>query len=201
MTQGLPFWWAMGTCNHGIALTQQGDLAEGISQIRQGLAVYRASGATIGITRVLGWLAEACGQAGQIEEGFQVLAEAFTLVEQNGERLWEAELYRRKGELTLQQFNVQRSRFNVTDPRPLAADLRAEAEACFLKAIDIARQQQAKLWELRAAVSLCRLWQQQGEQKKAHLLLAEIYDWFTEGLDTTDLQEAKTLLSVLADAA
>jgi DNA-binding winged helix-turn-helix (wHTH) protein/predicted ATPase len=202
-THNLPFWWAMGTCSHGIALTQQGKIAEGVGQIQQGLAVYRAAGSTVGIARILGWLAEAYGQAGQIEDGLHVLDEAFAVVEQNGERIWEAELYRRKGELTLEQLNMKNIKLTITEAECKIATTQAEAEAeaCFLKALAIARQQQAKLWELRATMSLCRLWQQQDKQKDAHLLLAEVYGWFTEGLDTTDLQEAKTLLSALANTA
>src|SRR4030095_4000200 len=121
------------------------------------------------------------GKVGQAGEGLTVLAEALALVEKKEERWYEAELYRLKGELTLQQANVQR-----------------EAEECFHKAIEIARRQQAKSLELRAVMSLSRLWQQQGKQKEAHALLAEIYGWFTEGFDTKDLQEAKALLDELA---
>ncbi len=194
---GLPFWWAVGQCNHGIALAQQGNTTEGISQIRQGLAVYRAAGATIGIPRILGWLVEACGRVGQIDEGFQVLEEMSAVVEQSNERIWEAELYRRKGELTLQKFQVSGSKFQVTDPRSPLLDAQDEAEACFLKAIAIARQQQAKSWELRAAMSLSRLWQRQNKTGEARQLLAEVYNWFTEGFDTADLQEAKVLLETL----
>ena len=195
-TQGLLFWWAQGTCNHGIALAQQGNTAEGISQIRQGLAVYRATGATVGVTRILGWLAEACGRAGQIQEGLQVLDEAFTLVERNEELVWEAELYRRKGELTLQQMSDVSTQSSITNSQPLVPSIQ-EAEACFLKAIAIARQQQAKLWELRAIMSLSRLWQQQSKRQEAHSMLSEVYGWFTEGFDTKDLQEAKALIEEL----
>jgi predicted ATPase len=105
------------------------------------------------------------------------------VVDKTGERFYEAELYRLKGELTLQQVNVQGSTFKTE-----------EAEQCFRKALDIARQQQAKSLELRATTSLARLWQQQSKQQEAHQLLSEIYGWFTEGFDTKDLQEAKALL-------
>ena len=108
------------------------------------------------------------------------MAEALAVVDKTGERLWAAELYRLQGELTLAQSSVQK-----------------EAEECFWKAIEIARRQQAKSWELRAAMSLSRLWQHQGRQQEAHELLAEIYGWFTEGFDTADLQEAKELLEHL----
>ena len=134
----------------------------------------------------LALLAEAHGQAGQAEEGLATLAEALAFVEQTEERFYEAELYRLTGELSLQsQAAGQKSK------------VEEEAEACFQKALDIARDQQAKSWELRAATSLARLWQQQGKTAKAHQLLSEIYDWFTEGFDTKDLQEAKALLEEL----
>jgi len=104
-------------------------------------------------------------------------------------------LYRLQGKLTLQQVNVQRSTFKGEDSLgPSVQRQESQAEACFLKAIEIARRQQAKSWELRAATSLARLWQQQGKQKEAHQLVAEIYGWFTEGFDTKDLQEARALL-------
>jgi len=125
---------------------------------------------------------------GQIEKGLTLLAEALTLVDQTGERCYEAEIHRLKGELTLQQCNVQGATLKEAE---------AKAAACFLKAIEIARQKQAKSLELRASTSLARLWQQQGKQHEAHNLLSEIYNWFTEGFDTKDLQEAKSLLKEL----
>ena len=115
-----------------------------------------------------------------------------------GERVYEAELYRLKGELTLQS-KIQGPKSKVTCPQPLTPNpqAEAEAEACFQQAIAIARRQQAKSLELRAVMSLSRLWQQQGKKEEARQLLAEIYGWFTEGFDTTDLQEAKALLKEL----
>jgi rubrerythrin len=117
-----------------------------------------------------------------------------------GERAHEAELYRLNGELTLQQFKVQSSRFKVANSQPLIPNpqTEVEAETCFLKAIEIARRQSAKSWELRAAMSLSRLWQQQGKKEAARQMLEEIYGWFTEGFDAKDLQEAKALLEALA---
>jgi predicted ATPase len=165
----------------GWALAEQGKREEGIAQIHQGLAAWRASGAEMCLPFYLAMLAEVYGKVGQTEEGLTALAEALATVDRTGERFYEAELYRLKGELTLQQHNVQRSTFK-------------EVEECFHKAIEIARRQQAKSWELRAVISLSRLWQQQGKKKEAHELLSEIYNWFTEGLDTKDLQEAKALL-------
>jgi len=112
------------------------------------------------------------------------------VVDNSGERFYEAELYRLKGELMLARSKVQSLKSQVTAPQ-------GEAEACFLKAIEIARQQQAKSWELRAAISLARLWQSQAKSAEAHRMLSEVYNWFTEGFDTKDLQEAKTLLEEL----
>src|SRR4030095_14227817 len=130
-------------------------------------------------------LAEAYEKAEQAEDGLAALAEARTVVDKSGERWYEAELYRLKGQLTLQS-KVQGPNSKVQ-----------EAEACFLKAIDIARKQQAKSLELRAAASLARLRQLQGKRAETHQMLSEIYNWFTEGFDTKDLQEAKALLADL----
>ncbi|HEV8717506.1 MAG TPA: hypothetical protein VGX03_32380, partial [Candidatus Binatia bacterium] len=142
---------------------------------------------------------EAYGKAGQREEGLTTLTEALAKVDKTGERFYEAELYRLKGELSLQSKQVKtgQNKSEDTDPRPLAPDPQSEVEACFLKAIDIARRQQAKSLELRATTSLARLWQQQGKREEARQMLAEIYGWFTEGFDTADLKDAKTLLEEL----
>jgi hypothetical protein len=124
-----------------------------------------------------------------------VLAEALDVVHKSGERQDEAELYRLKGELTLQKFQVSGSKLQVSEgPESEVRGPESEAEECFLKAVEIARKQQAKSLELRAVMSLSRLWQQQGKGDEARQMLAEIYDWFTEGFDTKDLQEAKALL-------
>jgi predicted ATPase len=161
-------------------------------------------------------LAEAYGKAGQAEDGLATLAEALAVVDKNGERFYEAELYRLKGELTLQQASQKSKgksqKSKMTDPRPLTPDPHAEAEACFFKAIEIAQRQQAKSLELRAVMSLVRLRQQQAAQlesrhtqhetrirlDEAHHMLSKIYGWFTEGFDTKDLQEAKVLLAELS---
>ena len=132
----------------------------------------------------LALLAEAYGQSGQAEDGLRAVAEGLAFVERTEERVYAAELYRLKGELTLQKFKVQRSEFKGEK----------EAEACFRQAIDIAGKQQTKSWELRAATSLARLWQQQGKTAEARELLAPVYGWFTEGFDTADLKDAQSLL-------
>jgi predicted ATPase len=166
---------------------------QGIVQIRQGLAIWGATGAEMSRLYFLILLAEAYGKAGQAEEGLSTLSEALTLVNRTGERFYEAELYRLKGELSLQSRQVKTSqdKSEVTNPQ-------SEAEACFRKAIDIARRQQAKSLELRAVMSLSRLRQQHDKKDEARQLLAEIYGWFTEGFDTKDLQEAKALLEGLS---
>src|SRR5262249_23160012 len=151
-----------------------------------GLATYQAVWAGLFQSYFLALLAEAHGKAGQAEDGLATLTEALTVVDKSGERFYEAELYRLKGQLTLQS--------KVPGPK---SKVEEEAEGHFLKAIETARRQQAKSLELRAAMSLSRLWQQQGKKAEAHQMLAEIYGWFTEGFDTKDLQEAKALLDSL----
>jgi predicted ATPase len=180
--QGFPFWLAHGTILRGWALTAQGEGAEGIAQIDQGLVAHRDTGAEVHRPYFLSLLAEAYGKVGQPEEGLAVLAEALAIVDDTGERNWEAELHRSKGELLLMQQGQKLG----------------EAEECFRQALDIAHRQQAKSFELRASMSLSRLLQQQGKQEEAPQLLAEIYGWFTEGFDTVDLKEAKVLLEELA---
>jgi predicted ATPase len=201
--QGFPGLSTWVIVQHGWALAMQGQAEEGITQIHRGLAAFRATGAEVWRPYHLALLAEAYGKTGQVEEGLTALAEALAQVGTTGERFYEAELYRLKGTLTLQsqaslrQVKTGQDKSEDTGPRSLPPDPQGEAEACFHKAIEVARKQQAKSWELRASMSLARLWQQQGKQKEAHALLAEIYGWFTEGFDTKDLQEAKVLLAEL----
>ena len=180
--QGSAQWFARGTILRGWALAWRGQGAEGLAQMCQGLSAFRATGAEINRTYFLALLAEGYRGTGKVKEGLSVLAEALAAAHNSGERYCEAELLRLKGELLLLQ----------------SADQHAEAEAYFHQALAIARRQQAKSWELRAAMSLGRLWQQQGKRTEAYDLLAPIYGWFTEGFDTADLQEAKALLEELA---
>jgi predicted ATPase len=181
--QGFPYWLALGTILRGWALVKQGkQSAEEMARLRQGLAAYRATGAELFRTYWLALLAEAHGTVRQAEEGLCLLREALVVMKKSGEHQWEAELYRLKGELLLQQ--------NVPDAQ--------QAEACFCYALAITRRQQAKSLELRAAMSLVRLWRQQGKRPAAYDLLAPIYGWFSEGLETADLQEAKAMLAELA---
>jgi predicted ATPase/class 3 adenylate cyclase len=182
LEQGLPHLVAYGTIIRGWALTMEGQWEQGIAQIQQGLVAQHAIGSEIARPSFLALLAEAQAVAGHAEVGLGVLAEALALVDHTGERYWEAEIYRLKGELLLQQ----------------AATDAPQAAACFQQALVVARHQQARSWELRAAMSLSRLWQQQGKCAEARELLAPIYSWFTEGFDTPDLQEARALLDALA---
>jgi predicted ATPase len=182
MEQGFPLYLAWATTLRGWALATQGQTAEGMAQMRQGLAAARATGAELLVPYFLALLADACGQAAQVEEGLRLLAEALVMADHHAERWYEAELYRCKGELLLAQSPHQHT----------------EAESCFQHALALAGAQHAKTWELRAAMSLSRLWQQQGKRTEARELLAPVYDWFTEGFDTADLQEAKALLAALA---
>jgi predicted ATPase len=180
---GFALYLAWGTILRGSSLTEQGQGAEGLAQLRQGLAALRATGLQATLPCHLALLAEAYGKERQNEEGLRVLAEALTMAKNWEEGNYGAELYRLKGELLLRQ----------------ATGSSGEAETCFWQALDLARCQQAKSLELRAAVSLSRLWRHQGKQAEAHALLAPIYGWFTEGFDTPDLQEAKALLGELAE--
>ncbi len=200
--QGFTLREAEGTVLRGWALAERGQGEEGIAQLRQGLATTRAMGAELYTPYFLGLLAEAYATIGQSEEGLIVLAEAFAVEDKTGERHYEAEISRLKGELTLQQESqnakVKMQKSKVPKPKSQILEPESEAEACFLKAIEIAQRQQAKSFELRATVSLAQLWQQQGKHHEAHQMLSEIYAWFTGGFDTKDLQEAKALLGALS---
>jgi predicted ATPase len=179
--QSFPLWVAWGTSFRGWALAMQGQGEEGLAQVRQGIAACRATGAAVLVPFFYTLLADVCDHLGHPEDGLQALTEAHTLVAQHEERWWEAEVSRLRGVLLLRQPG--------TPP--------AEAEAWLQHALDVARRQEAKSLELRAAMSLSRLWQQQGKRTEARALLAPIYGWFTEGFDTADLQEAKALLQEL----
>ena len=179
--QGFPVWLAIATMQWGWALAAQGHGGEGIAQIHQGLAAMRATGVELGRPHWLALLAEAYGHVGQTQEGLTVLAEALATVHSRAGRWWEAELYRLKAELLLQS-GVQGLESEVLTPDPELQTRDAEAEACLHQALEIARHQEAKSLELRAAMSLVRLWQQQGKRTEAYKLLAPIYGWFTEDL-------------------
>ena len=202
---GFAFSSAIGLMMRGRALVQQGQLKEGLAQFRQGWTERQATGSRLNHPYNLAFLAETYGKMGQTTEGLALVTEALVVVHTTQEAWWEAELYRLKGELTLQQsraslgqVKTSQDKSEDTNPQPLTPNVQSEAETCFLKAMDIARKQQAKSLELRAVMSLARLWQQRGKHAEARQILAEIYGWFTEGFDTKDLQEAKTLLAELS---
>ncbi|MGH7823115.1 MAG: AAA family ATPase [Candidatus Binatia bacterium] len=181
--RGFPFWEAWGSVWRGHALTEQGQEADGIAQIRRGLAAIQDGGAEAVLPWGFALLAEACGRAGRIDEALGLMAEALAVATKNGEQMYEAEIRRLKGELLLAS---------------ASANDHVEAESSFRRAIDVSRLQQAKSWELRATTSLARLLRRQGKEKDARRILADVYGWFTEGFDTADLKEAKALLEELA---
>jgi predicted ATPase len=178
--QGFPYWGAQGTIYRGWVKVKNGDLAEGISLLRSGSSAYRTTGAEAGMPHFISLLARAREIAGQVEEAVTQLDDALQIVERTGERWLAAELNRYKGQLLLRQGHSD------------------AAEELYLKALSIAVEQEAKLWELRAAASLARLRRDQGRRAEARDLLAPVYNWFTEGFGTPDLKEAKALLDQLA---
>jgi predicted ATPase len=180
--QGFSLWRAMGAIYRGWLKVKNRDVVEGISLIRNGSAAYRASGAEAWVPHQIALLARACEIAGQIEEAVDLLDDGLQITERTGERWLAAELYRHKGWLLTGR------------GQPDAA------EEFYRKALSITREQEAKLWELRAAVSLGRLWRDQGRQAEARDLLGPIYAWFTEGFATPDLKDAKALLDETASA-
>ncbi len=176
----MAYWSGFGLVGCGLALMEAGQREEGLAQIDQGFAAERASGGALDMPYWLALLAELQAKGGSPAEGLTLLDKAMALLHEEGER-YAAELFRLTGELTLQtQAEHSVSRLH-------------EVEGYFQKALAIARQQEAKSLELRAATSLARLWQAQGKKQEAHELLAPVYNWFTEGFDTAYLQEAKAL--------
>ena len=195
-----PYWFAGGILLRGWALAGQGQAEEGVAQIRQGLTMTRATGSRLTNSIHLATLAETYGRMGRVEEGLTTLTEALAIAHRNGEHFYEAEIHRVKGELLLrciEPFGKLRTAPVEMMQAEAKAEAEADAERCFQHAIEVARKQQAKSLELRATVSLCRLWQKQGKGEEARQLLAAIYGWFTEGFDTPDLKEAKALLEEL----
>jgi DNA-binding winged helix-turn-helix (wHTH) protein/predicted ATPase len=179
--QGLPL--DVGLANHlrGWALAMQGQREAGIAQMHQGLAGILAIGQALVQPICLVRMAEAIGYTGDVDQGLRLLAEALAAFEASGRGDMLTEVYRLQGEFLLHQ----------------AVPDAVQAEVSIQQALGMARRQQAKSWELRAAMSLARLWSQHGKREEAHALLAPIYGWFTEGFDTADLQEAKALLEAL----
>jgi len=199
--QGFAQRLAQGSILLGWTMVEQGQVAAGIAQMHQSVAAYGATGADLGRSSHLALLAEAYRKGGQAEEGLPVLAEALGVVDEHDIRFNEAELYRLKGELLLRQL-AERGSWLVDSTEPFKLpevehSVLTEAETCFRQALDSASRQGAKSLELRAAISLSRLWQRQGMSAAARDLLAGIHGWFTQGFDTVDLQAAKALLETL----
>ena len=193
---GLMMWQTFATFARGWAIIKQG-LEAPIEEIRHALAAYDATGTEVGRPHLLALLGEALGRARQAEDGLRLLEEALALAHHRDEGCYIAELYRIKGELLLNQA-VVRVRSRAAPPGKVTIEseqpMVAQAESCFRKAISVAQQQKAKSWELRAVLSMARLYQDQGRPEDARSLLAEVYNRFTEGFDTMDLREAKRLL-------
>jgi predicted ATPase len=177
--QGFPFYRAMGAIYRGWVKAKNADVTDGLSLLRAGSSAYCATGATAWMPLYIALLAGACEIAGQIEEGAAQLDQALQLVDRTGECWFAAELDRQRGRLLLRQGHPK------------------AAEELYCNALGIAREQEAKTWELRAAASLARLWRDQGKRVEARDLLAPVFGWFTEGFDTPDLKEAKALLEQL----
>jgi class 3 adenylate cyclase/predicted ATPase len=177
--QGFPVWRAVGTAHRGWVMVGNGDVAEGVALLRSGSEAYRATGTEMWMPYFFALLARACEIAGQNEDALTMLNKGLRIVERTGGRWLAAELERLKGQLLRRQGHPEAT------------------EELYRKALSIAREQEAKLWELRAAVSLARLWGEQGRRVEARDLLAPVYGWFNEGFDTADLKEAKTLLDEL----
>ena len=181
--KGTLYWKALGMMNKGWLLNTTRNAADAAEMITAGIGLWRATGATLFTPGHLSNLAKAYAELGQFEEAWRCIGEAMSAAETTKEKWCEAEIHRTAGEITL------------ISPVPDAS----KAEVYFERAIAIAREQQAKSWELRTAMSMARLWRDQGKRQRAHDLLAPIYGWFTEGFDTLDLKEAKALLAELHD--
>jgi predicted ATPase len=177
-----PHYLAAGRILQGWVLGAQGDANEGLAEAQQGLVAFRSAATTLNSAFMLAVFAEVCGCAGRLDQGLEAVAEALEVIGKTGERVWEAEIYRRKGMLLVAQ----------------GAEYLTKAEAWYGEALEAARAQGVKALELRAATSLARLWRDQGKCAEARDLLAPVYGWFTEGFDTADLKDARALLDQLA---
>jgi adenylate cyclase len=177
----VPYWVALIQIIHGWALVQQGRIEPGIEEQKQGLSAWKSMGAGMGLTLYLLLLSESFQVNGLFDEGLNTVAEALAIVQSGQEGLVEAELYRRQGELILAKGRDE-----------------LKAESCFQRALETARRQHARSYELRAATSLSRLWQKQGKYTDAYQILADVYNWFSEGFATPDLEQAREQLKSLA---
>jgi class 3 adenylate cyclase/predicted ATPase len=180
--KGALFWKAAGMIHRGAVLALTGKASDAVQMVTTGLTVCRLAGTTMHVPSWLSFLAKARSELGQFDDAWRCIGEALTAIKTTNERWFEAEIHRMAGEIA------------VKPPQPDAA----KAEAHFERALAVARQQQAKSYELRAAMSMARLWRDRGKPQQARELLAPVYGWFTEGFDTLDLKEAKALLDALA---
>jgi predicted ATPase len=180
--KGTMFWKAYGMVHQGCVLAQTGKASDAVHMITSGSSAWRSTGATLWLPWHLPHLAKAHADLGQFDDACRCIGEAMAAIETNKERWCEAEVHRIAGEIALKSL--------APDPE--------KAEAYFERALAVARQQQAKSWELRSTMSLARLWRDQGKREEARELLAPVYGWFTEGFDTLDLKETKALLDELA---
>jgi predicted ATPase len=179
--KGALFWKALGMMGLGGLLILTGKAADAVHMITSGIAAHRSTGATLYLPLHLSYLARAYAALGQLDDAWRCIGEGMTAVESTKESWCEADIHRIAGEIALKSL--------APDPE--------KAEAYFDRALAVARKQQAKSWELRAAMSMARLWRDQGKRDEAHELLAPVFRWFTEGFDTRDLKEAKALLGEL----
>jgi predicted ATPase len=179
--KGTSFWQAFGIVEQGVVLALTGKTSNAIHVIASGITALRSTGTTAFVPFYLAYLARAHAELNQFDDAWRCMGEAMTAVETTKEQLWEAELHRTAGEIALKSPELDASK----------------AEAYFDRALAVAREQQAKSWELRAAISMARLWRASGKPQQARDLLSPIYAWFTEGFDTLDLKEAKALLDEL----
>jgi class 3 adenylate cyclase/predicted ATPase len=183
--RGAPYWKAIGTSTHGHLFALTGKASDAVRAITSGITSLRSTKATLyepNNLSYLAYLAMAYAELGQLDDAWRCIDDAIEKVERSKEKWCEAEVYRIVGEIALKSL--------APDPE--------KAEAYFGRALAVARRQQAKSWELRAATSMARLWRDQGKRNEARDLLAPVYGWFTEGFDTRDLKEAKALLDELA---
>jgi predicted ATPase len=180
--KGAVMWKAFGIMNKGCALALSGKASDAIRMVTSGIITHRRTGATAVMPLYLAYLARAYLDLGQFDDAWRCIGEAITAVETTKEKRWEAEVNRIAGEIVL--LGQERDT--------------TKAKAYFEHSLSVARRQQAKSWELRAAMSMARLWRDQGKRNEACDLLAPVYSWFTEGFDTSDLKEAKALLDSLA---
>jgi predicted ATPase/predicted Ser/Thr protein kinase len=186
----------------GWSIAAQGRVDQGIGRMRESIEAYRGLRSELSLSHYQTLLADVLGFTGNAEEGLAIIAEALDTIRRTGDRHCEPETHRIKGELRLRQASILDSGIvtNTGDRPVIAAEapVCAEAESCFRQAIEVARQQGAKSWELRAAISLSRLWMQQGRRDEARQLLTPVYQWFAEGFDTADLKEARALIGELS---